>query len=96
MPYIDFEQRARVREDFAEGRGIKEPGDLAYIVADALDQFVGSNYRFADLAAALGAVESARSEFYNNVVTPYEAQKRRENGECFMLSTPHPVIGRAD
>ncbi len=86
MPYIPFDQRAEVNEQYRAGRGIQEPGELAYVIADALDQFVGTQYRFDRLAAALGALESAKAEFYERVVEPYERIKRQENGEVFTLS----------
>lgn len=86
MPYIPFEQRQEVRERFVRGTGVAEPGELAYLITDAIDSFVGGQYDFARLAAALGALESARAEFYERVVKPYEATKRAENGEAFILS----------
>lgn len=87
MPFIPFEQRDRVRRNYDRGRGIQEPGELSYIVADAIDAFVGGQYRFDRLAAAKGAVQAALDQFDELVVKPYEAGKRREHGEVFVLST---------
>ena len=83
MPYIPFEQRQEVRQNFVDGHGIQEPGELAYIISDALSQFVGGQFSYARLATALGAVESAVAEFNRRVIQPYEDGKLAENGDVY-------------
>jgi hypothetical protein len=91
MPYIPFSEREKARQKYASGTGLDTPGELAFIIADALDCFVGGQYDFSVLAAALGAVDSARTEFYEQVVKPYEASKRAENGNAFILGAGDPL-----
>ena len=91
MPFIPFEQRDEVRRRFRLGLGINEPGELSFLIAEAIDSFVGSQYNFERLAAALGAADSALSEFRRRVVEPYEDRKHAENGEVFTLSAGSPV-----
>lgn len=80
MPYIDERSRERVA-----ARGPRNPGELAYVISAALNDYVAGQERvsFADLAAVLGALESSRVEFYEAVVEPYEKIKRFSNGDVF-------------
>jgi hypothetical protein len=89
MPHILFDQRGRARSAFIAGRGIQEPNSLAFLVADAIDAFVGTQYDWNRLKDARGAVESALDEFKREVMDPYEARKSAENGTAFPLSKVH-------
>jgi hypothetical protein len=89
MPHILFEQRREARTQWFKGQGIQEANSLAWIVADAIDQYVGTQYDWNRLKDAEGAVQSALQEFKREVIDPYEARKSAENGTAFPLSKVH-------
>ena len=85
MPYIVQDQRDRIDYPLRMTSVlIKTPGDLAYaltkMVLFYLDQY-GKNY--STLASIYGVLGTVKDEFYRRVVTPYEQEKERENGDVY-------------
>ena len=79
MPYIKQEIRVAV----LEGTPISA-GELNYKITHAITDYMEGkiiNYEF--LNGIIGALESAKLEFYRRVVVPYEEQKRFENGDVY-------------
>jgi len=81
MPYIDKKQRSTAAECPLT------PGELNYAITRLLDFYIaekGADY--TQMNAAMGAVESAKQEFYRRVVVPYEEHKRRVNGDVYTVA----------
>lgn len=85
MPYI---QRMR-RGDLEPSPRVFPPmnaGELNFQITRVIEQYRfqhGDSYGiFNDI---IGALESAKLEFYRRVVAPYEDKKRAENGDVYNL-----------
>lgn len=87
MPYTPRARREAVRE----GGALVQPGDLAYAVAELIEdyrQFHGDS--FQTFAEVDGAVNSALREFKRRVVDPYEDAKLVEHGPVFGTAHEEP------
>lgn len=81
MPYIDKE--ARLELDTLM-RDPKTAGELNYLITDICKYYFktcGSNYQ--TINDIVGALESAKLEFYRRVVSPYEDIKIKQNGDVY-------------
>lgn len=90
MPYI-----TELRKKEVETKGPQHPGELNYaITAACLDYIEGrvaflrsmkqnSKVNYTMLNDVMGALESAKLEFYRRVVVPYEEEKIKENGDVY-------------
>lgn len=86
MPYINRKERDEL--DYAE-RSAETPGELNYAITRLLINYVSHKQpRYQTFNDALGALEGAKLEFYRRVVTPYEEQKRFENGDVYESNVP--------
>lgn len=85
MPYIAPDRR----QALAEGSPIKTPGELNYVITKRINQYLKDQtlyYKelsYVDLNDIIGALESAKLEFYRRVVVPYEEKKIVENGDVY-------------
>lgn len=80
MPYIAPERRHELRE----GDVPRCAGDVAFLAFSAAMEFLDGldrPARFADYAAAMAGLESARAEFYRRRVAPYEDAAIQRNGD---------------
>lgn len=59
--------------------GFRSPSELSYVVLTLLNRYVGDDPGMYQ--EALGAVETAKQEFYRTKVKPYEKQCQFENGD---------------
>lgn len=79
MPYIDRESKSSL--SFLDAR---TPGELNYMITKEIIKYVdtrGLSYQtFNDV---IGALESAKLEFYRRAVAPYEDIKIKENGDVY-------------
>lgn len=84
MPYIKQEKRI-IWEDVLnklDNIYLNNPGDLNYLFTRIIKQYiedVGKNYQ--SMNDIMGALEGCKQEFYRRVVSPYEDQKIKENGD---------------
>jgi hypothetical protein len=81
MPYITPNNRTAANTNPAYGKG--NPGILAYRLTQAVIAWLPKDYRFADLDAAIGALEATKQEFYRRVVAPYEDSALAKNSDVY-------------
>ncbi len=79
MPYISAKDRQTVSE-----LDPSQPGELNYVITRLIYEYMlrrGKSY--ATMNEIVGALDCAKLEFYRRVMTPYEDEKCRENGDVF-------------
>lgn len=80
MPYLTMGERASLDD----GRKAQKGGELNYQMSKLLNDFVAmKGLSYATINEAMGAIESAKIEFYRRVAAPYEDVKSRSNGEVY-------------
>lgn len=85
MPYLE----AGIRASLNDGRKAQKGGELNYLISVLLNDFVvmkGMSY--ATVNEAMGAVESAKLEFYRRIAAPYEELKAKQNGDVYNCLDP--------
>ena len=91
MPYIKHERRQALDPQIQRLASLIDGrGELNYVMT----MLVGSQVRslsYAELAALYGDIHLVALEFWRRVVVPYEANKCRENGDCFIAQVPQDV-----
>ncbi len=81
MPYIE----QGIRASLDDGRKATKGGELNYQFSKLLNDFVAmKGLSYATINEAIGALESAKLEFYRRVAGPYEDKKIIENGEVYV------------
>lgn len=83
MPYVDQQTRERLEGDPPNNHAITA-GQLTYDIQQLLVIYLedrGVSYQ--TMAECLGALEGAKADFANRVLTPYEERKRRDNGDVW-------------
>ena len=83
MPYIPQESRTRIRH-ILDILPVANEGEANYAVTYILHRWLGPNYRYANINAAIGVLECAKLELYRMIAAPYEDQKRLENGPVLL------------
>lgn len=80
MPYI----RQEDRESIGVACPVFAPGDLNYVISMALKSYwLHSQQTYTDINDIMGAIESAKLEFYRRVAVPYEEEKIKTNGDIY-------------
>ncbi len=82
MPYITKNRRDQI----ARGLTVHGPGELTYQLQQVINDFLsdfGVEYR--TIAECLGALEGCKADFIDQVLLPYEAKKRKENGTVWTI-----------
>lgn len=80
MPYLD----KAIRASLDDGRKATKGGELNYQVSKLLNDFVAmKGLSYATINEAMGAIESAKLEFYRRIAAPYEDEKVILNGEVY-------------
>lgn len=79
MPYITQIRRAAL----ASGDTPQSEGELNYAITRLVTQFIGASPNYANINAAIGALECAKLEMYRRIATPYEEIKREINGDVY-------------
>lgn len=80
MPYIKHE----LRELINDGQIPQNVGELNYAFTSIIKAYMaGKRLDYGFLNGIVGALESAKLEFYRRVVVPYEDVKIRENGDVY-------------
>ena len=84
MPYVTQHIRRAIE---ADPHSVKGSGDLSFQLCEVINDFLrrtpNGGWEGA-IAKVLSAVEGARIAFEDEVVRPYEAKKREENGAVFL------------
>lgn len=85
MPYIKQEDRKRLAgEKHMNGYQIQTPGELNFLVSELAQKFLQQHGRsYTTINTIVGALESAKLEFYRRVAVPYEDNKIEENGDVY-------------
>jgi Domain of unknown function (DUF6899) len=86
MPYIERCDRIGLDKIVSQIPIIAmSSGDLNYLITTILLKYLRcvKNYQYSDLNIIIGVLECVKQEFYRRVVTPYEEEKRRENGDVY-------------
>lgn len=78
MPYITQEQRTELAFD----RNAELPGELAFIIYQAVVDYVEQyDASFALFNEVVGVLENVKREFQRRYLDPYEDAKLEENGD---------------
>ena len=89
MPYIKQEARKKYEEAITPLlRLIRNapPGELTWCISVLTDTWLQSiKHGYAEMALAIGIMETAKLEMYRRCVAPYEDRKKAENGEVYTL-----------
>lgn len=88
MPHIAQAEKTPAREVYREGDEDLTAKQLAFIIADVVDDFLGEDYDYEKLALTDGVLGTTHSEFRRVVLRPFEKAAERRNGTAFMLSKP--------
>ena len=88
MPYIKFD----VKEDFKSvvtklrTSSMRNPGELNYLITELCLAYLSPEIgpvSYQDYNDIVGALESAKLEFYRRSVVPFEDQKILQNGDVY-------------
>ncbi len=82
MPYVSQESRARL--NILRPPVMLTPGELNYCITQLVLAFLQAEPTYAEMNAAIGALECAKLELYRRMVAPYEDKKCVENGEVYL------------
>lgn len=82
MPYIKESHRKFLADHPKE---ITSSGELNYMITQAVNSYIEQNgpLNYAIINNVIGAMESAKLEFYRRVAAPYEDKKIQENGDVY-------------
>lgn len=90
MPYIKDDDRSRIKHCCPP----MSPGELNYCITRLVDNYIQRfGLSYANINAAVGALECAKLELYRRIAAPYEDAKRAENGEVYASATQPPNAG---
>jgi hypothetical protein len=80
MPYISKSDRDRLNS----GLAATEPGELNYIITNEIVNYIRTKgLSYATINEIVGVLECAKLELYRRVLTPYEDQKMKDNGDVY-------------
>ncbi len=79
MPYITQE----AKNELQGGRRPRTVGELNYCVTRLMVEYCHDLLSYNDINDVIGAVESAKMEFYRRMAVPYEEQKMEQNGDVY-------------
>jgi hypothetical protein len=88
MPYITKEQREEIDGYIANlcMRLGDDPGERNYVITKIIHDYIAkTGLRYKNLNSAVGILECAKAEFIRTVVSPYEDEKIKENGNVSFL-----------
>jgi hypothetical protein len=84
MPYIRENDKSEIDNMRIADAAFASPGELNYAITKlALAYLSTGTYNYERLNAVMGALESAKTEFYRRAVVPYEDKKIKENGDVY-------------
>lgn len=81
MPYIKQSDRIEL---LTLERPAATAGELNYLLTQELIKYIeNKGLTYQTINDILGALEGVKNEFYVRVVTPYEWEKHKENGDVY-------------
>jgi hypothetical protein len=90
MPYINPEQKKKLVVEYTKHNtmdlGIEfpdNPGELNYVITMLIKNYFNNKPCYQSINDIVGALESAKLEFYRRVAAPYEDLKIKENGDVY-------------
>ncbi|TXH56274.1 MAG: hypothetical protein E6Q97_06715 [Desulfurellales bacterium] len=87
MPYVNDTTREMFEPVVQQlaATGIKEPGELGYLLGELLDEYFASQerVRYATFAEVAGVLDTVWFDFKCRFLLPYEARKGEENGDVY-------------
>lgn len=87
MPYINEDRRHHYSEldETIDSYDIKSPGELNYLITLLCLNYLSSSApnSYSEYNDVIGALESAKLEFYRRRVVDYEQEKIKENGDVY-------------
>ena len=83
MPYITYERKKDLTLIHlgAVGAHCKHSGELCYCFYKIALDYIKNKRRFINMGEVINALECAKLEFYRRIVSPYEDEKIKENGD---------------
>jgi predicted DNA-binding protein with PD1-like motif len=90
MPYIKQRDRLYYKAtlDRLSQIVIETPGELNYLLTSIANQYLNDNkVSYGTFNNIIGALESAKLEFYRRQIAEYEEKKIEENGDLFLRET---------
>jgi hypothetical protein len=87
MPYIAKENRVKFEEPVQKlADNIESDGDLNYCISLLMHKILEKRgIRYQNMNNIMGAIDCAKMEFYRTVASPYEDEKKTENGSVSEL-----------
>lgn len=83
MPYVDQKIRAAIFDGiYIELNRITNAGELNYAITVMLKSYL-ETATYQEYNDAMGALEGAKLELYRRRLSPYEDQKKEENGDVY-------------
>lgn len=84
MPYLKEDRIKHFNKYLREVPHPMNEGELVFLFTYfSLLSLDGSEGRYADYNSIIGALESAKLEFYRRAVSLYEDEKIKENGDVY-------------
>ncbi|MBC8147097.1 MAG: hypothetical protein H8E98_03850 [Bacteroidetes bacterium] len=82
MPYIKQERRKEIEN----GELPENSGELNFVVTSLIDKYLMNKgkTRYTHLNDAIGVIECVKLELYRRIVSPYEDEKIKENGDVYI------------
>lgn len=87
MPYIKQENRDKIDplinpliDELFKNRN---PGDLNYVISRICWSLFETDISYKNGNEIVGVLECAKLEFYRRLLSAYEDQKRKENGDIY-------------
>lgn len=89
MPYITKDRRVEIDDEMVESIPawpfLENAGELNYAITKlALNYLRDHENSYDTRNAIIGAMESAKLEFYRRAVVPHEDKKIQENGDVYV------------
>lgn len=82
MPYLSKQQQEQLTGEFK--RMPEDPGELNFAITSLCIKYLASKAgRYCHYNDVIGALESAKLEFYARAVRPYEDEKIKANGDVY-------------
>jgi hypothetical protein len=87
MPYIAKKERVKFEKPIQElADNIETDGDLNYCISLLMHKILEKRgVRYQNMNNIMGAIDCAKMEFYRTVASPYEDEKKTENGSVSEL-----------
>jgi hypothetical protein len=82
MPYIRESDRTQYREFFSRLPYIKDEGNLNYVLSKVILDYIGNkDHSYATFNAVIGVLSCIKMELYRRVISFYEDEKIKQNGD---------------